>query len=62
MRVLRLNQVLEKVGVGKTALYARIKTDGFPRPIKLGPSLSGWVESEVDAWILAQMRARASGG
>jgi len=57
MRILRLPQVQGIVGLGKTAIYARIKAGDFPKPIKLG-RMSGWSESEVAAWIESKMRCR----
>lgn len=49
-RILRFPQVAERVGLGRTAIYARIKKGKFPAPVKLGHA-SGWYESEVQAWI-----------
>jgi hypothetical protein len=40
-----------------TSLYER----GFPRPRKIGARSVRWVESEVDAFILALKRADAGG-
>ncbi|SIO50904.1 transcriptional regulator, AlpA family [Burkholderia sp. GAS332] len=49
-RLLRLPQVLDMVGLGKTMLYEMIKTGEFPQPRKVR-HLSVWVESEVQTWI-----------
>jgi prophage regulatory protein len=53
-KILRLPAVREKVGLGTTAIYGLIKRGNFPQQIKIG-RLSGWVESEVDAWIRARI-------
>lgn len=53
-KILRLPQVLDKVGLKKSAIYKRIKDGQFPPPIKLGAHASGWLESEVQNWILKQ--------
>lgn len=37
----------------KTAIYDRIKDGTFPKPLKLG-RMSGWLESDVQAWIAGQ--------
>jgi prophage regulatory protein len=55
-RIIRLPEVRELVGLGKTAIYDKIKTGEFPKPLKLG-RVSGWVESDVQAWINAQITA-----
>jgi prophage regulatory protein len=36
-QVMRLPQVLSCVGLGRSALYARIQAGKFPKPIKLDP-------------------------
>lgn len=53
-RLLRMPQVLDRVGLKKTVIYERIKAGTFPKPIKLG-SASAWPESDVDNWIAEQV-------
>lgn len=53
-RLLRMPQVLARVGLKKTVIYDRIKAGTFPKPVKLG-SASAWPENEVDAWITQQI-------
>ena len=55
-KILRLPQVKAMVGLGTTAIYDKMKNGDFPKQIKLG-RLSGWVESEVQAWINKQIMA-----
>jgi prophage regulatory protein len=63
IRILPLREVETMVGLQKTAIYNAIKRDGFPAPIKLTARKSGWLLSEVTAWVekLAAARARAPG-
>ena len=56
-RIIRLPQVKDLVGLGKTVIYSKIKAGDFPKPIKLGRRLSGWLESEVQYWIQLQIIA-----
>lgn len=49
-RLLRLPEVLERVALSKSTLYARVRDGTFPKPRRLG-TLSAWLESEVEAWI-----------
>jgi|UniRef100_E6QGL0 prophage regulatory protein len=58
-RILRLPQVMELVGLRKTAVYQRIKENSFPAPIKLG-SASGWIQRDIEDWINQQV-ARQQG-
>ncbi|PPU41873.1 helix-turn-helix transcriptional regulator [Xanthomonas arboricola] len=56
-RLLRLRDVLERVGMSKSTLYSRIREKTFPQPLHLGTS-SVWVESEVTDWINQQIAQR----
>lgn len=50
MRLIRLPQVLDRVALGRAAVYERVKAGTFPAPIKLGAA-SAWVEEELDGGI-----------
>ena len=58
MRILKLKEVLNRTGLGKTTLYALIGNGDFPQQIPLGLRAVGWLESEVDAWILEKIESR----
>jgi predicted DNA-binding transcriptional regulator AlpA len=49
-RLIRIREVLEAVGVGRTLLYAMIHEKEFPPPRKVR-GMSLWLNSEVQAWI-----------
>lgn len=59
-RLIQIRDVIARVGLRKSALYARIAADTFPRPVKDG-NTSLWVEAEVDGWIAARIAARDMG-
>ncbi|AWM80572.1 hypothetical protein DKL61_09520 [Gammaproteobacteria bacterium ESL0073] len=58
LRVLRIQQVAEKLSIGKSTIYdwLNVKSprydESFPKPFKLGGKAIGWLSSEVDAWLL----------
>lgn len=54
-KLLRLNQVLDRVGLSRSTLYALIKTGEFPRQRQLSARSMGWVEVEVNAWIASKI-------
>ncbi|CAN7394553.1 AlpA family phage regulatory protein [Pseudoxanthomonas sp. LjRoot143] len=58
-RLLDFDQLSDKVGMKRTAIYAAISAGTFPAPVKIG-KLSRWVETEVDAWIDGLKRQRAA--
>lgn len=53
-QLLRLPQVLTRVGLRTTRVYQLIGDGSFPAPIKIGDRAIAFLESEVDAWIEAQ--------
>ena len=56
--LLRLNEVMQRVGLRKSSLYHLIKESRFPAPIKAFPGAraSLFLASEVDAWIAERIR------
>lgn len=50
-RLLRLSQVMDTIGLGRTRIYEMIKAGEFPAPCKPGGSASRWSENEVLAWL-----------
>lgn len=57
-RIIRLNDVMDKVGLKRSSIYARILKGQFPKPISLGCKAVGWVESEIDEWIESRINER----
>jgi prophage regulatory protein len=56
----RLPVVLEKTELSRSTINRLIKYDEtFPKPFKLGVRSRsiGWLESEIDAWILGRAEA-----
>ncbi|GIX26403.1 MAG: hypothetical protein KatS3mg123_0284 [Burkholderiales bacterium] len=50
-RVLRLPDVLQLIGMGRTWLYAAVKSGVFPKPIRIGKRAVGWRASDIEAWL-----------
>lgn len=57
-RILRLNEVIEITGLGKTTIYQLQRAGDFPRCVKMTAQAVGWIEDEVRAWITNRMAAR----
>ena len=55
-RLLRLPEVIGRVGLRRSAIYQRMSEGRFPRSRSLGPKCAVWVESEIDEWIRAISR------
>jgi len=58
IRMLRLSQVVEKTGLGKTSIYELQKQGRFPRSVNLTGHSVRWIEAEIEAWLTRQAQAR----
>jgi len=57
-RFLRLPDVIQASGLKRSTIFNRIKQGTFPAQIKLGgPHASGWLATEIDAWIASCVAA-----
>lgn len=50
-RILRLDEVCAKLGLGKTVIYQMAAAGEMPSQVKIGARAVGWVESEIDEWL-----------
>lgn len=54
-RIMRLPEVMLRTGLSRSSIYSR---EDFPKPVRLGRNMSGWVEREIDAWVEARIKER----
>lgn len=59
-RFLRLNAVKQRLSLGRTAIYAKIKA-GELKTYSLGARAIGFLESDIDAWIESRIEAARKG-
>lgn len=50
-RLLRLPEVMARVGMKRSAIYQRMSEGRFPKSRSLGPKCAVWVEAEINDWI-----------
>nr|WP_047166825.1 AlpA family phage regulatory protein [Sphingomonas sp. Y57] len=50
-RLVRIDEVKRRVGLGKTMIYQLIQEGRFPAPYKISPAAARWSDREVTAWI-----------
>jgi prophage regulatory protein len=55
--ILRLPAVKARTGLSRSTIYQRMADGTFPKPISLGTRAVGWVESEVEEWLLELIEA-----
>lgn len=50
-RLIRIPEVLRRVGFSRTTMYELIKEGRFPDKVIIGARSVAFVESEIDTWI-----------
>jgi prophage regulatory protein len=58
IRILRLPEVIERVGLRRASIYAHMDQGRFPKQVSLGSRAVGWLEHEIEAWLAARINAR----
>ena len=62
IRILRRPQVEARTGLSRSTSYAKISAHSFPKSVRLSVRAAGWIESEIDSWLVAQInRTRHDG-
>lgn len=56
--MLSLSEVVARVGLGRSSIYAMMKRGDFPKQVRVGMRRVVWVEEEVDAWLQSRIDAR----
>jgi len=55
-KLIRINGVMKKTGLAKSTVWAWVKENRMPAPIKLSARVTVWDESELDKWIDLKMQ------
>jgi prophage regulatory protein len=58
IRILRLAQVLDVTGLGKSKLYELQAQGEFPMRVQMTRYCVGWVEGEVQEWLASRLARR----
>ena len=60
-RLMRLPEVIERLGVGRSTLYRLVAEDPtFPRPVKVGRKVIAWRSDLLEEWIVRQGQKAAA--
>ena len=51
-RILRIPVVIERTGLSRAAIYKSMAEENFPRNIPIGRRAVGWLEADIEEWIL----------
>ena len=64
IRILRLPAVIKQIGIARSTLYDWVNPKSprydpsFPKQRKLGKQSVGWVESELNEWLLNKINSQ----
>jgi prophage regulatory protein len=58
MNILRKSELCTKVGLSGVHLMRLVRAGLFPQPIRLGSNSIGWIETEVDEWLMERAAER----
>jgi prophage regulatory protein len=56
-RLLRLNEVMLRLGLGRSSIYELVRRGELCSPVKLGARASAWPQSAIDGFIAERIRA-----
>ncbi|MER5111323.1 AlpA family transcriptional regulator [Serratia marcescens] len=65
IKILRLPAVLTKIGIARSTIYDWINPKSprydatFPKQRRLGQQSVGWLESEIDEWLLLRHQVKS---
>lgn len=55
VQILRLPQVCKATGLGRSMIYQLESERRFPCRVRIGARAVGWVEAEVQSWLLGRI-------
>ncbi|MPS32626.1 MULTISPECIES: AlpA family phage regulatory protein [unclassified Salinivibrio] len=58
MKLLKLQQVMEKTSLCSSSIYNLMKEGDFPKNISVMGKRKAWLESEVEEWVMARIEER----
>lgn len=58
-KMLRLPEVLERVGLSRSMVYKMMSEDRFPQVVKISKA-SRWTEQSIEDWLQARIQASSA--
>jgi prophage regulatory protein len=59
MQLLKLPVVIEKTGLGRSSIYAKVAAGEFPAPVRLSARAIAWRADAIENWVESRPTARA---
>lgn len=48
---LRITDTAKKVGVANSTIWLWARQGRFPKPVKIGPRVTGWRTDDIERWL-----------
>lgn len=55
IRILRRWQVQDTVGLSRATIYQMMREGRFPKPVKITARAVGWIEHEIQEWLMKRV-------
>ena len=55
MKFLRVNNVSNVCGYSVSHIWRMARDGNFPKPIKIGPNATAWLDSDIKTWMEARL-------
>jgi prophage regulatory protein len=60
LRIFRINELAERLGVHEQTIWRWSRKGKFPKPVKLGEMTTGWRACDIERWLDEKQAANAS--
>jgi len=57
-KILRLKDVVQVTGLGRSTIYYLIRDLQFPKPLRISARASGWLADDIETWIESKKTTR----
>ncbi len=61
MALIRLAEVKEYTGLGRSSIYKYMSEGNFPKSVLLGERAIAWVDTEIEEWVQEKIEERDAG-
>jgi|GEM_PF-230617 len=58
MALIRLAEVKEYTGLGRSSIYKYMNEGQFPKSVSLGERAIAWVDTEIEEWVQEKIEQR----
>jgi prophage regulatory protein len=62
VKLIRLPELIDIVGLKRPTIYAAMKAGTFPKPVNIGPRAIAWPSTDIDRWIEERIAAATKTG